>query len=310
MNSKENNQTDNMANEKKVSSSRGGTTENYSKQPAAESTGQAGGGNKQSGTKGTQGGSQQSEGGMGSPRTERGAGTGGAGQSQADLGNRPPEGGQGAQQSQGGQGSRQASGGGSAGGGGGYHVSQPRGHKAYQSLEQEVDLEMQEPLYGMQSEQSELDEGSQQSESGAGSRQSQRGSGSRQSQGGSGSQQSTRGPEEGQQPLADGLSQQAQGRPDQKTGSPSKGGSTLYGTGQGQHAQSSGGNEGADKADKERSAVKEGAGMPAQGGAGRSAQAGTEKDAGKSGGTMDKGQKNAQREQSPGSGKPQGGRDE
>jgi hypothetical protein len=120
MKSKDNNQTDNMANEKKVSSARGGTTENYSRQPAAESTGQAGGGNKQS----QPGGSQQSGGGMGSPRTERGAGTGGAGQSQADLGRDL-----GSRQSQGGQGSQQSGAGGA--GGGGHHQSQPRGHKGF-----------------------------------------------------------------------------------------------------------------------------------------------------------------------------------
>ena len=53
--SQENNQTDNMANEKSVSSARGGTTENYSKQSNAQGTGMPGGGNKQSGTKPSQG---------------------------------------------------------------------------------------------------------------------------------------------------------------------------------------------------------------------------------------------------------------
>ena len=43
--------------------------------------------------------------------------------------------------------------------------------------------------------------------------------------------------------------------------------------------------------------MKEGAGMPPQGGAGRSAQTGTEKDAKKAG--ADKGQQNAQRGSGP-----------
>lgn len=186
--SQDNNQTDNMANEKSVSSSRGGTTENYSKQSSAEGTGMPGGGSKKSDTTPPQGGSRQSQ------------------------------------------------------------DSAPAG----------------------------------------------------------------------QQPLADGLSQQAQGRPDLQSGAKpsgqSKGGSTLYGTGQGQHAQSSGGHEGADTRDQP---MKEGAGMPVQGDVGRSAQTGGSgtglEGTGQSAGTQDSGQRDAQRKgnQQSGAGgmggQPQGG---
>lgn len=220
--SQENNQTDNMANEKEVSSSRGGTTENYSKQQSSPGTGQPGGGSKQSGTKG--GGSSSKQSGT------KGGGSGaGSQQSAAPYHHVQQPGEDAPEQSQGSAGMSMQSGEPEQYGGD-YQYAHGRGHKSQQSMDQDPSVgsgEWQGSLgqrgASRQSSQSEGSaSGAQQSVGrGPGSQQSQVGGmdwqsgeelGNQQSrtgnQGSSGSQQSQRGG--GQQSQRGGGSQQSQ----------------------------------------------------------------------------------------------------
>lgn len=239
--SRDNNQTDNMANEKSVSSSRGGTTENYSKQDSSPGTGAAGGGSKQSGTKPSQGGSEQS----------------------APYHHVPQPGEDAPEQSQGSAGmSRQ-----SEQDAGDYQYAHGRGHKAQQSMDQDASVGSGD-WEGALSRRGASRQSSQAEGSASGSQQSVgRGPGSQQSQVGGmdwqsdselGAQQSRAGNQGAEPWIGEVRSQQSGGTP------------TLGGSGQGQHAQSSGGNEGSDKPPTR--VAPEGAGMPAQKDVGRSAQ--------------------------------------